>query len=120
MDTKQAAQDFLAKHTQLRELSGRISQYEQGYSFDDLGSAGMEVNGVLGEYNRLNAERGELVGELKRLRSEAGDENILSELESTEGSEAAREYIQKVPLQEKEEIREVRKEVKKGLFGRFR
>ena len=122
MDTTQAAQEFLAKQNRITAINAEISNYNQAYSFDDLGSAGMQVSGVLDHYNELGAERGKLVDEMKQLRAEAGDESLLSELEGMEGSEAAKEYIHTLRGLEdkKEEVREFRPPVKKGLFGRFR
>lgn len=118
-DNHQAAQAFFETHKKLRELAAELAPYEERYlSMDGLGSAGMEVDGVYDYYIKKSEERGELVAELKRLRTEVGDEGILSELQGVEGSEAAKEYIRKVPLKEFQP--EARKETKRGFFGRFR
>lgn len=124
MDTKQeSARAFLETHNKLRAIAEKIAPHEREYlSMDGLGSAGMEVDGVLDQYNEMAKERGDIVAELKRLRLEVGDENILAELKQTQGSELAAEYIRKVPLKElkNETQNEVRKETRKGLFGRFK
>ncbi len=121
MDPKQAAQEFLEAHTKLRAVAADLAPYEERYlSIDGLGSAGMEVDGVLDYYTARSKELGDLVEELKRLRTEAGDKMILAELKDTKGSESAMEYIRKVPLREDHEKNEIRKEMRSGFFGRFR
>jgi hypothetical protein len=102
-------------------IAADLAPYEERYlSIDGLGSAGMEADGVLDYYTARSKERGDIIEELKRLRTEAGDEAILAELKGTEGSERAVEYIRKVPLQEDREKDEVKRETRKGWFGRFR
>lgn len=125
MDANQeSARAFFETHNKLRAIAKKIAPYENQYIFSEgaLGSAGMEVDGVSDEYNEMAKERGDIVAEMKRLRLEAGDENILAELKQMQGSELAAEYIRKVPLKElkSETQSEARKETRKGIFGRFK
>jgi len=121
IDDEQSARAFLEAHNRLREIARDLAPYEERYlSFDGLGSAGMEVDGVLNHYTARSNERAELAAELRRLRTEAGDENILAELKKMSSGEKAIEYIQKVPLEESGEKKEAQRETHKGWFGRFR
>lgn len=120
VDILEVAQAFLDAHNKVRAIATELTPIESRYlSLDGLGSAGMEVDGILDQYNEKSKERSEIVAEMKRLRSEAGDAQILAELNKLEGAEAAVEYIRKVPLQEPTREAALQKEVHKGIFGRF-
>ncbi len=119
-DSTKAAQSFLDAYTKLSAIAEELAPIEREYfSLDGLGSAGMQVVGILDQYNAKSKERADIVAELEKLRDEVSDEQILAELGKMEGTEAAVEYIRKVPLQEPAREAAPQKEIRKGIFGRF-
>jgi hypothetical protein len=122
MDTEtQPAYAFQVAHARVREINRSIAPIEEHYlSIDGSGRAGMEASGVLEDFKRLSQERTDLIAEVKRMRTEVGDEAILAGLAEMKGGEAAAEYIKTVPLEGQRVKSEASKEVRKGFFGRFR